>query len=229
MANVFKLNFGRILTKRLDDSLASSNRNVHGGYVPLASKPRALILPIASAGLTVLIAAALPLFVFQPGMPLPSFMQSEVALDLVNQAPVGMPLGRLAGIIALMILGVSILAMTVRAMRGVFPLPEAQLDRFIVRLSIGYPQPAEEEEILRQRFTDMIMPGIKGRALATTLLPFNPAMKVLYMSGYTDTTILPREMLAEGAAFLQKPFTLSDLARKVREVLDSSGPNPPNP
>ncbi|MBI5397383.1 MAG: PAS domain S-box protein [Verrucomicrobia bacterium] len=69
--------------------------------------------------------------------------------------------------------------------------------------------------------TDMIMPGINGRVLAGTLQPQNPAMRFIFMSGYTDTSILPREMHTEDAAFLQKPFTLEVLARKVRDVLDA--------
>jgi len=67
--------------------------------------------------------------------------------------------------------------------------------------------------------TDVVMPGISGRELATRLLPLRPEMRVLFLSGYTEDAILHQGGLNPGTAFLQKPFTLQHLARKVREVL----------
>jgi len=67
--------------------------------------------------------------------------------------------------------------------------------------------------------TDVVMPGISGRELANQLLSLRPEMGVLYLSGYTEDTILHQGALSPGTAFLQKPFTLQHLARKVREVL----------
>jgi CheY-like chemotaxis protein len=69
--------------------------------------------------------------------------------------------------------------------------------------------------------TDVVMPGMSGREVALLLSPGFPKMQVLYMSGYTDESIVHRGMLEPGIAFLQKPFTAEALARKVREVLDS--------
>jgi len=69
--------------------------------------------------------------------------------------------------------------------------------------------------------TDVVMPGMGGRELALLLGPTHPQMRVLYLSGYTDKSIVHRGLLEPGLAFLQKPFSADVLARKVREVLDS--------
>jgi FixJ family two-component response regulator len=71
-------------------------------------------------------------------------------------------------------------------------------------------------------FTDVIMPGMNGRAMAERLLANRPALKVLFMSGYTADVILNQKGPHEGLHFLQKPFSRDDLVRKVREVLDDN-------
>jgi len=70
--------------------------------------------------------------------------------------------------------------------------------------------------------TDVVMPGMNGRVLAERLAPQNPAMKVLYMSGYTDSFISGHGVLEPGTHLLHKPFTEETLTRKVREVLDAA-------
>jgi two-component system cell cycle sensor histidine kinase/response regulator CckA len=67
--------------------------------------------------------------------------------------------------------------------------------------------------------TDVVMPGIGGRELAKKLLAIRPGISVLYLSGYTEDAIVTQGVLTPGTAFLQKPFTLQNLAKKVREVL----------
>jgi len=77
--------------------------------------------------------------------------------------------------------------------------------------------------------TDVVMPGIPGSELAQRLTAERPGTKVLYMSGYTDDTVILRGALTEETPFVQKPFTMANLARKVREVLDTPTDGPDKP
>ena len=64
------------------------------------------------------------------------------------------------------------------------------------------------------------MPGASGPELSQRLVGQQPALKVIFMSGYTEATIVHDGVLNPGIAFLHKPFTSETLGRKVREVLD---------
>ena len=68
--------------------------------------------------------------------------------------------------------------------------------------------------------TDVVMPGVAGPEVAKKVTERWPNTKVLYMSGYTENSIVHNGVLDEGTFFLSKPFTPSGLTNKVREVLD---------
>jgi PAS domain S-box-containing protein len=96
---------------------------------------------------------------------------------------------------------------------------------------IEVESPAAALELLRREkvsfdvlLTDVIMPLISGPDLAQAIRLDRPNVKVLYMSGYSEDQIAPRESLAEGIAFLKKPFTIRDLELKIRLLLDGAGP-----
>jgi CheY-like chemotaxis protein len=69
--------------------------------------------------------------------------------------------------------------------------------------------------------TDVVMPEMNGRELANQLQALYPDLKTLFMSGYTSNVIAHRGVLEEGVRFIPKPFSIKDLAVKVREALDN--------
>jgi CheY-like chemotaxis protein len=70
--------------------------------------------------------------------------------------------------------------------------------------------------------TDVVMPGMSGPEVAQAVASMRPGTQVLYTSGYTDSAIGHHGVLEPGIAFLQKPFSADDLARKVRVLLDET-------
>jgi signal transduction histidine kinase len=73
--------------------------------------------------------------------------------------------------------------------------------------------------VIDMLLTDVVLPRFSGLALAEQLLDRRPSVKVLFMSGHTDHTIVHHGVLVSSASFLQKPFSSELLARKIREVL----------
>jgi len=68
--------------------------------------------------------------------------------------------------------------------------------------------------------TDVVLPEMNSPELAKRLISQYPGMRVLYMSGYVKNFISHQGILEKGMEYIQKPFTVNELARKVREVLD---------
>ncbi|MGH7526885.1 MAG: PAS domain S-box protein [Gemmatimonadales bacterium] len=82
----------------------------------------------------------------------------------------------------------------------------------------------EHQEPIDLLLTDVIMAGGSGPRLADALRPLRPKMRVLYMSGYSDEEIVQQGVLQPGVEYLQKPFTIGTLTRKVREVMQRPAP-----
>lgn len=70
--------------------------------------------------------------------------------------------------------------------------------------------------------TDVVMPDMGGRELARRLRALRPQLKVLFTSGYTFDAIEHADLLEAGTRFLQKPYTSSQLAAVIRELLDAA-------
>jgi two-component system cell cycle sensor histidine kinase/response regulator CckA len=100
------------------------------------------------------------------------------------------------------------------ASRG-YNVLEAENGECGLRIAEGFK---EHIDIL---ITDVMMPGIGGHELARKLLLLRPGISVLYLSGYTEDAVVIHGVVGPSTAFLQKPFTLQNLAKKVREVLRS--------
>ena len=80
---------------------------------------------------------------------------------------------------------------------------------------------------IRLLVTDVVMPGMDGRATAEALWRLHPGLRVLFVSGYTEEAIVQRGVLDAGIQFLSKPFTPADLLARVRTLLDA--PDVPSP
>jgi|SRR5579883_670101 len=83
-----------------------------------------------------------------------------------------------------------------------------------IRIADAYPKP------IHLLITDVVMPGLGGRLVAERVAARHPSLRILFVSGYTDDAVVRHGVLSERANFLQKPFSPTALAIKVREVLD---------
>ena len=78
---------------------------------------------------------------------------------------------------------------------------------------------AAHEGPVHLMLTDVVMPGMNGRDLATRVVALRPGIRVLFASGYTDDAIFRHGVLDEGSRFISKPYAPSELRRKIREAL----------
>jgi two-component system cell cycle sensor histidine kinase/response regulator CckA len=78
----------------------------------------------------------------------------------------------------------------------------------------------EENPSIDVMLTDIVMPGASGPELTRQLIEQRPALRVIYMSGYTEDAIVQHGVIKPGIAFLNKPFTSEALGEKIREVLE---------
>ncbi len=67
--------------------------------------------------------------------------------------------------------------------------------------------------------TDVMMPGIGGAELARRMLELRPGVRILFMSGYSPEAVAKQGVLVPGTTLLQKPFTVEELVRRVRQIL----------
>jgi CheY-like chemotaxis protein len=68
--------------------------------------------------------------------------------------------------------------------------------------------------------TDVVMPGMSGSEMAEKIAAMRPGIGILFMSGYTDNTVLRRGSVGQNSSFLQKPFSPTILGKKIRDMLD---------
>ncbi|HLK60667.1 MAG TPA: ATP-binding protein, partial [Chthonomonadaceae bacterium] len=141
---------------------------------------------------------------------------AETAVAVVTTAPATAPKG---GTETLLVVEdeSAVRALTTAALSGLgYHVLDAADGATALRIASEY------EGEITLLITDVVMPRMSGKELAERLQAIRPDLQVLYVSGYTENTIVHHGVLEPGIAFLHKPFTLSALSRKVREVLNKN-------
>jgi CheY-like chemotaxis protein len=125
----------------------------------------------------------------------------------------------------------------VRGTETILLVEDDEMVRTLVRETLargGYkvldaPDPVEARKIsdafrgaIHLLITDVVLPKVSGREFAAQITRKRPAIKIMYMSGYTDSAVVNSGILQKEVAFLQKPFTPASLSEKVREVLEGA-------
>jgi PAS domain S-box-containing protein len=140
--------------------------------------------------------------------------QSAVTVNQSSRDVAGLPRGN--EVILLAEDEDAVRTLTARMLRNLgYAVLEAANGEMALRLAQAYSGPID------LLLTDVVMPRMGGPQLHAQLAGVRPAIRVLYMSGYTDNTLINQGRLTEGVDLLSKPFAPPTLARKVRDALDS--------
>jgi signal transduction histidine kinase len=140
---------------------------------------------------------------------------TDVPVTQTPDRPIARPLPRGTETVLLVEDEDAVRALTRHVLRVAgYAVLEAADGRQAVRVADGY---AGRIDLL---VTDVVMPHLGGREVADALAGRHPGLRVLFLSGYSDDAVVRHGLVDRDVAFLQKPFTPADLARKVREVLD---------
>src|SRR6267378_209920 len=89
----------------------------------------------------------------------------------------------------------------------------------MARTQATKPTPGAGKTLL---LLDVVSPGLSGPMVADRIAEIQPGLRVLFMSGYDNTNVVQRYVVEKGYALLPKPFTMEQLSRKVREVLEAT-------
>ncbi|MDY0883100.1 CHASE3 domain-containing protein [Dongia soli] len=147
---------------------------------------------------------------------LPRYNGSDTPEDQPISAPAKLPGGRPGEVILVVEDESQVRQMTIESLRELgYSVIEAALPEQAL-------QQLEQHPEIDLIFTDIVMPGMTGRQLADKVHETRPEMKVLYTTGYTRNAIVHNGVLDRGTAFLPKPFTIDQLATKIRDVLDGT-------
>ncbi|MGO9261962.1 MAG: response regulator [Bryobacteraceae bacterium] len=131
-----------------------------------------------------------------------------------DREPSGVPSGRSSEIVLVVEDQSEVRRMVLAILRqNGYRLLEAADGTEALSLSESYDEPID------LLITDVVMPGMNGRELADRMLRLRPALKVLYISGYSADVLAPQGVLGPGVSYVAKPFSPRELSRKIREVL----------
>jgi two-component system, cell cycle sensor histidine kinase and response regulator CckA len=143
----------------------------------------------------------------------------QSALEIVSPSDKMVKVDRGSRTILIVEDDVALLQVTHRSLEEVgYAILAARNPEEAIHLSEGHPGPID------LMVTDVVMPRMNGVQLASHLSALRPEMKVLYVSGYTDDSIVHHGDLEPGLAFLQKPFSPRTLAEKVGDLLAATVP-----
>ena len=142
-------------------------------------------------------------------------IEEEVAADAGADAPAAAPTGSETILLVEDNEAVRAFATRVLAQQGYVVIQAAQGVEALALAEAG-------GDMIDLLLTDVIMPGLQGHELAEQLAARQPGLRVLYISGFTENSVIRHGVVDQGIAFLPKPFTAEALSRAVRQALDAN-------